>query len=82
MGIVGVTLKPGVLKKGADSLHICKQILKDLDQMRDRETSCRLDYHKEEMKGCLNSGEKYRAGIQTAVEKCINPLCMVYKRIG
>ena len=76
VGIAGVTLKPGVPKKWADSLHICTQILKDLDQMRDRETSCRLDYHKEEIKGCLNSDEKYRAGIQNTLEKCINPLCM------
>ena len=76
MGIVGVTLKPGVLKKSADSLDICTQILKDLDKMRDREASCSLDYEKEEMKGCLNSDEKYRAGIQNTLEKCINPLCM------
>ena len=76
MGIVGITLKPGVLKKLADSLHICIQILKDLDQMRDRETSYSLDYHKEEMKCCLKNDEKYRAGIQNTLEKCINPLCM------
>ena len=40
VGIVGVTLKPGVLKKSADSLDICTQILKDLDQMRDRKAYC------------------------------------------
>ena len=47
-GIVGVTLKPGVVKKWANSLYICTEILKDLDEMRDRETSKDLEIHKEE----------------------------------
>ena len=34
-GIVGVTLKPSIVKKWANSLHICTEILKDLDNMRD-----------------------------------------------
>lgn len=76
VGIVGVTLKPEVVKKWANSLHICTQILKDQDQVRDRETSCNLDYHEDEMKGCLNSDEKDRAGIRNTLEKRINPLCV------
>ena len=35
VGIVGVTLKPSVVKKWPNSLHICTEILKDLDNMRD-----------------------------------------------
>ena len=34
-GIVGVTLKSGVVKKWSNSLHICTEILKDLDEIRD-----------------------------------------------
>ena len=45
-GIAGVTLKLGVVKKWANSLHICTEILKDLDEMRDREISKDLEFHK------------------------------------
>ena len=45
-GIAGVTLKLGVVKKWANSLHICTKILKDLDEMRDREISIDLEFHK------------------------------------
>ena len=44
--------------------------------MRDKETSCNLDYHEDEMKSCLNSDEKDRAGIRNTLEKRINPLCV------
>jgi len=36
-GIVGVMLQMNVVKKWANSLHICTQILKDLDDIRERE---------------------------------------------
>ena len=73
-GIVVVTLKPGVVKKWANSLHICTQILKDLDNMRDRETLKSLEFHKEEAKGRMKSDEEDRAGLRNTLKKCINPL--------
>ena len=73
-GIVGVTLKPGVVKKCADSLHICKEILKDLDEMRYRETSEDLEFHKEERKGRIKSDEEDRTSLRNTLKKYINPL--------
>ena len=35
-GIVGVTLQPNVVKKWANSFHITTQILKDLEDMREK----------------------------------------------
>ena len=50
-GIVGVTLKSGVVKNWSNSLHIFTEILKDLDEIRDRETSEELVVHNKETKG-------------------------------
>ena len=38
-GIVGVTLNPKVVKKWANSLHVCTQILLDLDDMREKDAN-------------------------------------------
>ena len=73
-GIVGVTLKPGVVKKCADSLHICTEILKDLDEMRYRETSKDLEFHKEERKGRIKSNEEERTSLRDTLKKYINLL--------
>ena len=70
-GIVGVTLKPGLVKKSATSLHICTEILKDLDKMRDRETSKDLEFHKKETKGQIRSDEKNRASVGDTLKKLI-----------
>ena len=71
-GIVGVTLQPNVVKKWANSLHITKQILKDLDDMREKARPMSQEFHKEEAKGRRRSYEDDRAGIRKALEKCIN----------
>lgn len=49
-GIVRVILKQGVVKKWVNSLHICTEILKDLNKMRDQEICKYLEFHKEEAK--------------------------------
>ena len=72
-GIVGVTLKPTVVKKWANSLHIKTQIMADLDEMRERSTPKSQDFHKEESKGRIESDETDRSGIRKTLEKCIDP---------
>ena len=51
--IVRVILKQGVVKKWANSLHICTEILKELNKMPDQEICKYLDFHKEEAKGWI-----------------------------
>ena len=67
-GIVGVTLKPNVVKKWANSLHIPTEILKDLDNMRDRDTSKDLEFHREESKGQMKSDEKDRGCLRETLK--------------
>ena len=58
----------------ANSLHICTEILKDLDEMLDQETSKDLEFHKEETKDRVKSDEEDRVGLRDTLKKCINPL--------
>ena len=66
-------MQPNVVKKWANSLHITTQILKDLDDMREKARPKSQDFHKEEAKGRRKSDEDDQAGIRKALEKCINP---------
>ena len=50
-GTVRVILKQGVVKKWANSLYICTEILKELNKMPDQEICKYLEFHKEEAKG-------------------------------
>ena len=50
-GIVRVILKQGVVKKWENSLHICTEILKELNKMPDQGICKYLEFHKEEAKG-------------------------------
>ena len=69
-----VNLKRGVVKKRANSLHICTEILKDPDEMRNWETSKDLEFHKKESKGWIRSDEEDRTSLRDTLKKCINPL--------
>ena len=69
-----VNLKRGVVKKRANSLHICTEILKDPDEMRNWETSKDLEFHKKESKGWIRSDEEDRTSLKDTLKKCINPL--------
>ena len=73
-GLIGVTLKPSVVKKWANSLHICTQILKDLDEMREKPPNPSQSVHKEETVGRIRSDEEDRASIRTSLQTCVNPL--------
>ena len=48
-GLVGITLNRESVKKWGNGLHICTQILNDLDDMLERNTSKEKTFHKEEM---------------------------------
>ena len=73
-GIVGVTLKPEVVKKWANSLHICTQILMGLDDIRERDTNKEKEFHKEEMPSRIKSDEEDRCVLRDALKSCVNPL--------
>ena len=71
-GLVGVTLQPNVVKKWANRFHITTQILKDLDDMREKARPKSQEFHKEEAKVRRKSNKDDQAGIRKVLEKCIN----------
>ena len=73
-GLIGVTLKPKAVKKWANSLHICTQVLKDLDEMRERDIAKEKSVHKEEMPSRIKADEVDREKIRRILRSCINPL--------
>ena len=54
-------------------MHICTEILKDLEELWDQKTSKDLAFHKEAAKSWIRSGEEDRAGPRDT-SKCLNPL--------
>ena len=73
-GLIGVTLKPKAVKKWANSLHICTQVLKDLDEMRDRNFTKEKTVHKEEMPSRIKADEVDRENIKRMLKSCFHPL--------
>ena len=70
----GATLKSRVIKKWANSLHICSEILKDSYETQHRETSKHLEFHKEAGKAQIRSDVEDRDGLRDTLKKRINPL--------
>ena len=64
--------------KWTNSLHVCEQILKNLDSMRERWTSKRQNYQKDEGIGRIKNDREDRASIRKALGKCVNPLNLYY----
>jgi len=65
-GIVGITLKPEMLKVWALSLHACSRLESDLDDMTDEDTqSTMVTTHKEEAKARIAEDKRDRDGIKT-----------------
>ena len=73
-GIVGVTLQPNVVKKWAYSLHICTQLLMNLDEMRRYSSNKEQEIHKEEMPSRKKSDELDRQLIRKKLQCCVHPL--------
>ena len=68
-GIVGATLQPNI---NIEKL-INTQILKNLDNMREKSRPKPQEFHKEKAKGRRRGNEDNQAGIRKALEKCSNP---------
>jgi hypothetical protein len=73
-GLIGVTLNPRSIKKWANSLHTCTGLLKDLDDMRERDLTKSKIKHKEEMPSRIKADEIDREKLRTFIKNCINPL--------
>ena len=67
-GLIGVTLKPKAVK------NICNQVLKDLDEVRDRDFAKEKSVHKEEMPARIKADEVNREKIRRILKSWVNPL--------
>ncbi|KAL7395277.1 hypothetical protein ABVT39_013630 [Epinephelus coioides] len=67
-GIIGITLKPEVLKICALNRHICCKIESDMKEMEEETNTSKVQlYHKEESKARLTAGTKDRAGLSESI---------------
>ena len=73
-GITEITPKPETVKTWAYSLHACNSIVRDLNEIRDKEPQSAQTHHKEEMTHRKKNYEKYRKALHDKLEVCINPL--------
>ena len=48
-GITGITLKPETFETWAYSLHACNSIMRDLNEIKDKEPPSAQTHHKEDM---------------------------------
>ena len=69
----GVTSAETV-KTWAYSLHTCNSIVRDLNEIRDKEPPSAQTHHKEEMTHRMKNDEKDRKELHNKLEVCINPL--------
>ena len=69
----GVTSAETV-KTWAYSLHACNIIVRDLNEIRDKEPPSAQTHHKEEMTPRKKKDEEDREALQYKLELCINPL--------
>ena len=74
-GIIGVTMKPDMVKKWAYSMHICSRILQDLSDMADGHQSDQdgVISHKEEKPSRIRSDGQDRDNIRMKLKTCIDP---------
>ena len=73
-GLIGITLKPEVVKKWAYSLQICTKILHNLQKMRKKESSKEKLVHKKESAGRIKSDNEDRSKIKKKLKEMIHPL--------
>ena len=72
-GIIGVTTKPKTVSIWANSLHSCNEVLKDLDDVRERDSTLKT-HHKEELIGRINADENDRKKLRDFLKTCVHPL--------
>ena len=75
-GIIGITLRPETLKTWAYSLHACKTVVSNMDQMRTQEqlVPASQTHHKEEAMARVKTDTKDRKALRDKLEVCIDPL--------
>ena len=73
-GLIGLTLKPNVVKKWAYSLHAFTQVLQDLENMRKKKEKKEKLVHKEEGIGWINADTIDREKLKKKLEMMIHPL--------
>ena len=73
-GIVGITLNPNALKRWAFSMHICTQLAKDVEDMREGSPVDVVTTHKEEKPSRITSDHEDRAKLRQKLQICIDPL--------
>ena len=75
-GITGITLKPETVKAWEYSLHACISIVRDLNEIRDKEHPSAQTHHKEEITPRKKYDEKTRKALHNKLEGCIkNRVC-------
>ena len=72
--LIGLTLNEKSVKIWAYGLHICTEIIHDLDEMRSNDCSKDVQIHKEEITSRLRSDCCDRDKIRIKLEQCINRL--------
>ena len=73
-GLIGLTLKPKVVKKWAYGLKTCIGIIEDLEQMRKSISEKHQLVHKEEGQGRIKTDSQDRGNIQKKLEQLIHLL--------
>ena len=73
-GLIGLTLKPKVVKKWARGLKTCIEIMEDLEQMRKSIPEKHQLVHKEEGQGRIKTDSQDRCNIQKKLEQSIHTL--------
>ena len=72
-GLIGVTTKPRAVQIQPKSLHFCYTVLKDLDDLREKEEPIKT-YFKEESHARIVSDEIDQENLRNFLKTCIHPL--------
>ena len=72
-GIIGKTLQPAQLKKWANGLHICTNLIRDMKHL-DSDV-VQNSAHKEEMPFRIRNNREDRLKIKIKLSSCIDPWC-------
>ena len=71
--IKGITLQPSSLKRWSLTLHLCSQLTKDVEELKESKTDD-AKVHKEENTGRIVADSEDRKKIKEKLDVCINPL--------
>lgn len=63
-GLMGITLKPSVLKRWAQSMHVCKKALQDVADMADGNRQTDVTTHEKEKPSRIHSYRQEREKIK------------------